>query len=71
LFAPLVLGLYWKKASAAGALLSMVSGVLVWMVFEFYKTTWPSLVPALLVSLLVMITGSYIWPKIAIVNDNN
>jgi solute:Na+ symporter, SSS family len=71
LFAPLVLGLYWKKASPAGALLSMVSGITVWIVFEFYKTTWPSLVPALLISLLAMIAGSYVWPKIAIENGND
>ena len=71
LFAPLVLGLYWEKASPAGALLSMVSGIVVWIVFEFYKTTWPSLVPALLVSLLAMIIGSYMWPKIAKSNGNN
>ena len=71
LFAPLVLGLYWKKASSAGALLSIVSGITVWIVFEFQKTTWPSLVPALLVSLLAMIAGSYAWPKIAEANDNH
>ncbi len=71
LFAPLVLGLYWEKASPAGALLSMVSGIVVWIIFEFYKTTWPSLVPALLVSLLAMIIGSYMWPKIAKSNGNN
>jgi SSS family solute:Na+ symporter len=71
LFAPLVLGLYWEKASPAGALLSMVSGIAVWIVFEFYETTWPSLVPALLVSLLAMIAGSYVWPKIAKSNGNN
>jgi len=71
LFAPLVLGLYWEKASSAGALLSMVSGIAVWIVFEFNETTWPSLVPALLVSLLAMITGSYMWPKIAKSNGNN
>jgi SSS family transporter len=69
LFVPLVLGMYWKKASSAGALLSMVSGITVWMVFEFQKTTWPSLVPALLVSLLAMIAGTYAWPKIATAND--
>jgi len=71
LFAPLVLGMYWKKASSAGALLSMVLGIAVWIVFEFYKTTWPSLVPALLVSLLAMIAGSYAWPKIVTANEYN
>jgi len=69
LFVPLVLGMYWKKASSAGALLSMVSGITVWIVYEFRETTWPSLVPALLVSLAAMVIGSYAWPKIAIAHD--
>ncbi len=63
LFAPLVFGLYWKKSSSAGALLSMVLGILTWVIFEFYETSWPSLVPATLVSMAAMIAGSIIWPK--------
>ena len=71
LFAPLVLGLYWKRASSMGALLSMTVGMAVWIIFEFYKTTWPSLVPALLVSLLAMIVGSYVWPKTTVRENGN
>jgi Na+/proline symporter len=71
LFAPLVLGLYWKKASPAGALLSMVLGISVWIVFEFYDTTWPGLVPALLTSVLAMIAGSYLWPKQMVIENGN
>ena len=63
LFSPLAFGLYWKKASPAGALLSMVTGMLTWIIFEALKTTWPSLIPALLVSLLAMVVGSLTWPK--------
>lgn len=63
LFAPLVFGLYWKKSSSVGALLSMVLGMLTWIIFEFYETSWPSLVPATLVSIAAMIAGSIIWPK--------
>jgi SSS family solute:Na+ symporter len=63
LFAPMVFGLYWKRSSSAGALLSMVLGMLTWIIFEFYETTWPSLVPATLVSMAAMVTGSFIWPK--------
>ncbi len=63
LFAPLVLGMYWKKASPAGALISMISGIVVWVACEVAHTSWPSLVPALLVSTLTMIAGSYIWPE--------
>jgi solute:Na+ symporter, SSS family len=63
LFAPLAFGLYWKRSSAGGALLSMVLGMLTWIIFEFYETTWPSLAPATLVSIAAMIAGSFIWPK--------
>lgn len=63
LFAPLVFGLYWKRSSPAGALLSMVLGMLTWIIFELYETEWPSLVPATLVSIAAMITGSLVWPK--------
>lgn len=49
LFAPLTFGLYWKKASATGALLSMVLGTFTWFVFEQMESGWPSLVPGLLV----------------------
>ena len=63
LFAPLMFGLYWKNASAGGALLSMVSGMATWVIFEAFKTTWPSLMPALIVSLVAMVVGSLIWPN--------
>jgi solute:Na+ symporter, SSS family len=62
LFAPLTFGLYWKKSSAAGALLSMVFGMITWSIFELYETGWPSLVPATLVSVMLMVAGSLLWP---------
>ena len=58
LFAPLVLGLYWKRANAHGALFAMVLGTLTWFVFEYYDSGWPSLVPATAVSFLALILGS-------------
>jgi len=62
LFAPLTLGLYWKKANSTGALLSMILGVTVWIFFEFYETDYPSLLPATLVSFLALIFGS-LWAE--------
>ena len=62
LFIPLTLGLYWKKASSAGALISMVIGMLTWIIFEAYESDWPSLVPATLASLGGMVVGSLVWP---------
>jgi Na+/proline symporter len=63
LFAPLTFGLYWKRSSSAGALLSMMLGMLTWIIFEFYNTAWPSLVPATLVSIGAIVAGSLIWPN--------
>jgi len=63
LFVPLVMGLYWKRASSAGAFFSMVLGMLTWIIFEVYGTSWPSLVPATLVSFTAMILGSILWPR--------
>jgi SSS family transporter len=63
LFVPLTLGLYWKRSSSAGALLSMVIGIITWVIFEVYGTGWPSLVPATLASLAGMVIGSLVWPE--------
>jgi SSS family solute:Na+ symporter len=71
LFAPLTLGLYWKRSSSAGALLAMVLGMLTWLIFEACDTTWPSLVPATLVSLTAMVLGSLVWPMKREKNDQN
>lgn len=63
LFAPLTLGLYWRRGSSAGALLAMVLGMVTWIIFEFSESAWPALVPATLVSFVAMIVGSLVWPK--------
>lgn len=63
LFAPLVFGLYWRRASNTGAMLSMILGMLTWIIFEVYDTSWPSLVPALFVSMVAMVAGSLTWPN--------
>lgn len=62
LFAPLVFGLYWRRSSSAGALMSMVFGIITWIIFESLQTEWPSLVPATLVSIAAMVAGSLLWP---------
>ncbi len=58
LFAPLTLGLYWKKANATGALLAMVLGTLTLAFFSYFEFDWPGLLPATLVSFVAMIVGS-------------
>ena len=63
LFVPMVLGIYWKKASPAGAFLSMVVGMITWIIFEVLRTDWPGLLPATIASVFGMMVGSLIWPK--------
>jgi Na+/proline symporter len=70
LFIPLTMGLYWKRASSAGALISMMVGIITWIIFEVYETDWPSLVPATLASFAGMVFGSLIWPRNQEVNEN-
>ncbi|MFN7116816.1 MAG: sodium:solute symporter family protein [Saprospiraceae bacterium] len=62
LFVPLTAGLYWKKASNLGALLSISTGMVVWIVFEWIPTDIPSLVWGLLASILGMLVGSFWKP---------
>lgn len=61
LFAPMILGIYWKRSSATGALLSMVLGTFTWFIFERLDSDWPGLIPGLVVSILAMFIGSLIW----------
>jgi len=60
LFVPLVSGLYWKKASALGAILSMTLGTGVWTFFEFFENEIPSIIWGLLASIFGMFVGSTI-----------
>jgi solute:Na+ symporter, SSS family len=70
LFAPLAFGLYWKKSSSTGAMLSMVLGMLTWFIFEAFDSSWPSLIPGTIVSITAMIVGSLVWPQ-KVRNDYN
>jgi SSS family transporter len=59
-FAPLVLGLYWKRSTTAGALLAVVLGIATWVLMEVIEPE--ALVPPQLVGLgfsfLGMVVGS-------------
>lgn len=63
LFIPLTLGIYWKKASSAGALLSMALGITSWLYFEYFPMDIPSLVPAVVISCAGMIVGSLVFKE--------
>ncbi|HZY82084.1 MAG TPA: sodium:solute symporter family protein, partial [Cyclobacteriaceae bacterium] len=63
LFVPLVFGLYWKRASSAGAVLSIVFGAAAWFIFVNIELSIPALVPATMVSVAGMIGGSLLFPE--------
>lgn len=63
LFVPLAAALYWKKASEKGALLSILLGMLVFLVFEYgLGGEFPSNLPGLGASIIGLIFGSYLFP---------
>lgn len=59
-FVPLAFGLYWKRASNQGALLSIALGLVSWLLMEkFYTgTIWPPQLAGLLCSVAGMLIGS-------------
>jgi SSS family transporter len=63
LFVPLVAGLYWKKASEMGALMSIVFGMIAYMGLSSIELPIYPHLPALLVSAVMMVIGSVIFPK--------
>lgn len=58
LFVPLTAGLYWRKSSSWGATLSMLAGTAVWGYFEWFPSTYPSLLYGLAASTSGLILGS-------------
>lgn len=62
LFVPLTAGLYWKKASEMGALMSLVFGMIAFLGFSSMELPYYPHLPALLVSALSMVIGSIIFP---------
>jgi Na+/proline symporter len=63
LFSPLTAGLFWKSASGAGAIMSMISGMVAWILAAFVVDIG---IPGILfgggISLLFMIIGSLLFP---------
>ena len=55
-FVPLVFGLYWKRASTQGAILSIAMGVLTWMLF-IAMASWAEAFPAQLAGLVAALVG--------------
>ncbi|MEX2512303.1 MAG: hypothetical protein WD398_05310 [Cyclobacteriaceae bacterium] len=64
LLVPLTAGLYWHKSSKTGALWSIFSGMAAYLLFIFIiDIQIPAHLAALMVSLMAMVAGSYLYPK--------
>lgn len=63
LFAPMLLGIYWKKSTATGAIAAMVVGMIVYFAWDSFHTSIPALVPGTLISFVVMVVTSYLTYK--------
>ncbi len=59
-FVPLVMGLYWKRATTQGALMSVIGGLSSWVLMEAFggESIWPPQLVGLLVAFAGMIAGS-------------
>jgi SSS family transporter len=63
LFSPLTAGLFWKSSSRTGAILSMISGMIAWILAEFViQIQIPGILFGGGISLFFMITGSLLFP---------
>jgi len=62
LFVPLTAGLYWKNASKVGALMSMVIGMIVYLVIPNFELSVDAHIYGLFASIISMIAGSYFFP---------
>ena len=65
-FCPLILGLYWKRANATGAIISIFSGIITYLSLEILKTkiyALHNIVPGLVVAIIFFIIGSYCGKK--------
>ncbi len=59
-FIPLVMGLYWKRATTQGALVSVIGGLSSWILMEAFgaDSIWPPQLVGLLVAFAGMVAGS-------------
>lgn len=56
-FVPLVMGLYWKRATTQGAIFSLVLGVGTWIAFFPQVSTWGEAFPGQLAGLITAFAG--------------
>ncbi|GGY99437.1 sodium:solute symporter family protein [Pseudoduganella plicata] len=59
-FVPLVMGLYWKRATTQGAILSIGAGIFVWILFFPQISSLGAMFPGQLAGLLAAFAGMFI-----------
>ena len=59
-FVPLVMGLYWKRATTQGAILSIAAGLFVWIIFFPQISTLGEKFPGQLAGLIAAFAGMFI-----------
>ena len=57
LFVPLAAGLYWKRTTELGCIISMILGLAAWLICAHLETEYPPLIYGLLASIAGMILG--------------
>lgn len=64
-FIPMMAGLLWKKASATGAIASMLAGALTGLIWLFSDNPlgWRPIIPAYIVGIIVIVVVSLIFPN--------
>lgn len=65
-FCPIIFGLYWKKANATGAVISMLCGVVGFLLLNQFKVSMfgtTAIVPGILISVLTFVVGSLVGKK--------
>lgn len=60
LFIPLLAGMFWKRGTGLGAMLSMFFGLFTWLGFELFPLEIPALLFGLLASIIGMLVGSFL-----------
>lgn len=64
-FIPMMAGLLWKRASAAGAIASMITGAVTGFIWLFNDNPfgWRPIIPAYIVGIIVIVTVSLFFPN--------
>ncbi|TGK23102.1 sodium:solute symporter family protein [Leptospira kmetyi] len=57
LFVPLVAGLFWKRSTSTGAVLSMIVGFIVWLFWNIMNFETPASIPGLTASWIALVIG--------------